>query len=82
MVDPSLYLYAHRTPCCRFFAIQDWAIDNGPSLREKVRTCFQEGQAQWILICGQNSNIEDILAAHYHCVEADKVLQLRLMRHN
>lgn len=29
-ISPTFYIYAGREPDYRFFATQDWAIENGP----------------------------------------------------
>lgn len=49
-ISPTFYIYAGREPDYRFFATQDWAIENGPSLRQKVVDCYRSGLAEWILV--------------------------------
>ena len=39
-ISPTFYIYAGREPDYRFFATQDWAIENGSSLRQKVVDCI------------------------------------------
>ena len=76
-VCPTYYIYADRRPCYRFFATQDWAIENGPSLRQKVVDCYRSGLAEWILVYqyGQ-SNIKGVLDENYELYRYDEKYDL------
>lgn len=63
---PYIYLQEDIRPAYRFFVCQDWAIHNGPSLRDKVRDTFERGDARWVLVAEYDScNIRDILDRRY-----------------
>ena len=80
-VDPTVYCYTDRLPCYRFFTFQDWAIENGPSLRPKLRDCYRRGQAKWLLVRDpQQCAISDIIANRYEVYQADKKLNIYLYR--
>ena len=72
-ISPTFYIYAGREPDYRFFATQDWAIENGPSLRQKVVDCYRSGLAEWILVYqyGQ-SNIKGVLDENYELYRYDE----------
>ena len=80
-VCPTYYIYADRRPCYRFFATQDWAIENGPSLRQKVVDCYRSGRAEWILVYqyGQ-SNINGVLDENYELYRYDEKYDLSLFK--
>ena len=80
-VCPTYYIYADRRPCYRFFATQDWAIENGPSLRQKVVDCYRSGRAEWILVYqyGQ-SNIKGVLDGDYELYRYDEKYDLSLFK--
>lgn len=80
-VDPTYYIYDNRKPCYRFFSMQDWAIENGPSLRPLMRDCYARGNAKWILVKDTpHCNIRDILARRYVVVSRDAAHGLTLYR--
>jgi hypothetical protein len=80
-VDPTYYLYAHRMPCYRFFSMQDWAIENGPSLRGKVRECFKYGHAKWVLVYNYGkSEIAHLLDDRYTVYSMDTKTGLILFK--
>lgn len=64
-----------------FFATQDWAIENGPSLRQKVVDCYRSGLAEWILVYqyGQ-SNIKGALDENYELYRYDEKYDLSLFK--
>ena len=72
-ISPTFYIYAGREPDYRFFATQNWAIENGPSLRQKVVDCYRSGLAEWILVYqyGQ-SNIKGALDENYELYRYDE----------
>lgn len=79
--DGIVYLKSERHPTYRFFSFQDWAISNGKSLRSKVRRCFEEGNAQWILASDYDrSNVRDIIDRRYTLVKEDRENGLKLFR--
>lgn len=68
-------------PACRFFVNQDWFIQNGASIRPKIRQAFAEGHAQWVLIKDyEQSNIADILSRRYTIYTSRPDLGLTLFR--
>lgn len=71
---PSLYLRHDLRPCCPYFVCQDWAVENGPSLRQRVYACYAEHRARWILVCGQTDTcaIGDILRRDYVPIKKDE----------
>jgi len=80
-ISPTFYIYAGREPDYRFFATQDWAIENGPSLRQKVVDCYRSGLAEWILVYqyGQ-SNIKGALDENYELYCYDEKYDLSLFK--
>lgn len=80
-ISPTFYIYAGREPDYRFFATQDWAIENGPSLRQKVVDCYRSGLAEWILVYqyGQ-SNIKGVLDENYELYRYDEKYDLSLFK--
>lgn len=78
---PSVYIYNQKLPACRFFVCQDWAIENGASLREKVRNDYEETMAEWVMVSDINHcAVRDILMRRYRVVKVDKVNDLMLMK--
>lgn len=80
-ISPTFYIYADREPDYRFFTMQDWAIENGPSLRQKVVDCYRSGRAEWILVYqyGQ-SNIRGVLDENYELYRYDEKYDLSLFK--
>lgn len=80
-ISPTFYIYAGREPDYRFFTMQDWAIENGPSLRQKVVDCYRSGRAEWILVYqyGQ-SNIKGVLDENYELYRYDEKYDLSLFK--
>lgn len=80
--QPALYLQAGRRPHCRFFVCQDWAIANGPTLRERVRASFVECRAQWILFAEapEPCAISDLLKRDYEPTKKDEAAGLILYK--
>ena len=70
-ISPTFYIYA----------TQDWAIENGPSLRQKVVDCYRSGLAEWILVYqyGQ-SNIKGVLDENYELYRYDEKYDLSLFK--
>ena len=78
---PSVYIYNQKLPACRFFVCQDWAIENGASLREKVRNDYEETMAEWVMVSDiDHCAVRDILMRRYRVVKVDKVNDLMLMK--
>ena len=82
-ISPTFYIYAGREPDYRFFATQDWAIENGPSLRQKVVDCYRSDLAEWILVYqyGQ-SNIKVCLMRITSFIATMKNMIFRCSREN
>lgn len=60
-------------PYYPYFTCQNWAIENGVSLRNKVRECFENGDAEWVLVYDlEHSQIRDILLRRYELRRVDK----------
>ena len=80
-VDPTYFLYSHRLPCYRFFAVQDWAIINGRSLKPKVIECFSSGKAKWILVRAyKESDIKGLLEKKYKAYRRNAATDLTLFK--
>lgn len=79
-VWPSLYLKHDLRPCYTYFVCQDWAIENGASLRKRVHECFASGRARWILVSelSEQCAICDILLRYYKPVKKDEANHLFL----
>lgn len=78
---PYAYIASGRTPCYPYFVCQDWQIQNGPTLRERVRGKFGSLEAKWILVKDAGkTNVADILMKHYRVVKTDKAEGLQLMK--
>lgn len=80
-ISPTFYIDAGREPDYRFFATQDWAIENGPSLRQKVVDCYRSDLAEWILVYqyGQ-SNIKGVLDGNHELYRYDEKYDLSLFK--
>ncbi len=81
----ELYLYMGVTPAYRFFTVQDWEMEQGPSLRKKMCDTFQNGNAKWILIpSNADAEIMQIIEDRY-IMQCEKAMDsnkpaLRLFR--
>lgn len=83
MAEPYFYLVHDITPCYPYFVCQDWAILNGKSLRDRVRTSFESGKAKWVLVNYKTTNnvaVQDILNRLYVVEREDKKQELILYR--
>lgn len=79
--SPGVYVAIGKLPHCRFFVCQDWAIQNGASLRAKVREAYEHTDAPWIMVEDmEHCAIRDILHRRYRVVKADRAHHLVLMR--
>ncbi len=78
---PYIYATQNIRPYYPFWICQDWAIENGTSLRKKVRDCYAKGDVKWIIIFDyEHSNIKDILLERYFIYKKDKKNKLTLFR--
>lgn len=78
---PYIYATLNIKPYYPYWICQDWAIENGLSLRKKVRECYQKGNAKWILVLDyEHSNIKDILQKRYNIQKEDKSGKLTLFK--
>lgn len=79
---PSLYLKHDLRLCYPYFVCQDWAVENGASLRKRVHECFASGRARWILVSdlSEQCAIRDILLRYYKPVKKDEANHLILYR--
>lgn len=78
---PYIYATQNIRPYYPYWICQDWAIENGISLRKKVRECYAKGNIKWIIIFDyEHSNIKDILLHRYSIYKEDKVNKLTLFR--
>lgn len=81
--QPAVYLQAPRHPYYKYFVCQDWAIENGQSLRAKVHSCFAKGDVQWILLYNGNEEpcaIKDVLRSRYEAYRKDEANHLILYK--
>lgn len=78
---PYIYATQNICPYYPYWICQDWAIENGISLRKKVRECYAKGDVKWIIIFDyEHSNIKDILLKRYLIFREDKKNKLTLFR--
>ncbi len=78
---PYVYATQNIHPYYPYWICQDWAIENGMSLRKKVRDCYAKGDVKWIIIFDyEHSNIKDILLKRYFISKEDKKNKLTLFR--
>ncbi len=78
---PYIYATQNIRPYYPYWICQDWAIENGISLRSKVRDCYAKGDAKWIIVLDyEHSNIKDILLDRYSISKKDKKNKLTLFR--
>lgn len=78
---PYIYATLSIKPYYPYWICQDWAIENGLSLRKKVRECYQNGNAKWILVFDyEHSNIKDILQKRYNIQKENKKGKLTLFK--
>lgn len=78
---PYVYATQNINPYYPYWICQDWAIENGMSLRKKVRDCYAKGDVKWIIIFDyEHSNIKDILLKRYFISKEDKKNKLTLFR--
>ena len=75
-IYPDLYVYENIRPCLPYFALQDWEIQCGQSLKPRIRAAFSSGKAKWILIANGKTNIDDILAKQYTLVKTQSDFRL------
>ena len=70
---PALNSLLGIRPYYPYFTCQNWAIENGASLKDKVRECFEKGDAEWILVYDlEHSQIRDILLRRYELRRIDR----------
>lgn len=78
---PYIYATSNIRPYYPYWICQDWAIENGISLRQKVRECYKKGNVKWIIVFEyEHSNIKDILLERYHILKTDKSSKLTLFK--
>lgn len=78
---PYVYATLNIHPYYPYWICQDWAIENGISLRQKVRKCYLSGNVKWIVIFDyEHSNIKDILLKKYSIYKEDKTYKLTLFK--
>lgn len=57
---PFIYATQNIRPYYPYWICQDWAIENGISLRSKVRDCYAKGDAKWIIVLIMSTAISKI----------------------
>lgn len=78
---PYIFATQNIRPYYPYWICQDWAIDNGMSLRSKVRDCYAKGDVKWIIAYDyEHSHIKDILLDRYSISKEDKKNKLTLFR--
>lgn len=78
---PYVFATQNIRPYYPYWICQDWAIDNGMSLRSKVRDCYAKGDVKWIIAYDyEHSHIKDILLDRYSISKEDKKNKLTLFR--
>ncbi len=66
----GIYLYLDVCPCYRFFAMQDWEVSQGESLKPKMIDTFESCDAKWILMnSASDETILSIVKEHYHLID-------------
>lgn len=76
-----IYFNNDEYPYYRFWMLQDWAIDKGPSLCSKVIECYETGDAKWIIVHNfEHCHIHDILSRRYAIVKYDAANNLTLFK--
>lgn len=76
---PALNSLLGLRPYYPYFTCQNWAIENGVSLRDRVRECFENGDAEWVLVYElRHSKIRDILLRRYELKRVDRQYDLFL----
>jgi hypothetical protein len=73
------YLYEDIHPYYPFFVFQDFQTGMGKSLLPKVRQKFS-GDAEWLLVKGEKTKIDDIIKARYEFVKKNGDLKLYRLR--
>ena len=79
-VGPEFYFYNNIRPIYPYFSMQEIGASTGHSLLPKVRRCFNEGQAKWIVVNGEKSHLEDIFARRYVVVKTDSTHTVLLLK--
>ena len=78
---PYIYATQNIKPYYPYWICQDWAIENGLSLRQKVRECYQNGNVKWIIAWDyKHSNIKNILLKKYDIQKEEKSSKLTLFK--
>ena len=80
----GLYILTDIRPACRFFAVQDWAASNAPTLKKMLIHDFSKCNAQWILVHGDiaTSEIGGIIRRDYSLVSKQPDEGYSLYRRN
>lgn len=79
--DSYVYATLDIHPHYPYWVVQDWAIGMGKSLRDKVRLCYKNGDAKWILVENyERCHIKDILLSRYEICKENKEGNLTLWR--
>ena len=66
-----LYLEQELRPAFRFFTLQQWMMDNSPSLSQTMEAEFRQAEIQWVLSFdadGVNAGVREMLEEGYDLV--------------
>ena len=66
-----LYLEQELRPAFRFFTLQQWMMDNSPSLSQTMEAEFRQAEIQWVLSFdadGVNAGVREMLEDGYDLV--------------
>lgn len=66
-----LYLEQELRPAFRFFTLQQWMMDNSPSLSQTMETEFRKAELRWVLSFdadGVNAGVREMLEEGYDLV--------------
>lgn len=77
-VGPGFYYYNDLMPVYPYFCMQEMGPAMSRSLLPRIRRAFASGKAQWIIVQGDSTHIEDILRQQYVLEATDKDASLRL----
>lgn len=69
-VSPGFYYYNNIRPIYPYFTIQEMGPQMGMTIKSKLRACFQNGRATWIIVYKESSSINDILHRRYRLIKS------------
>lgn len=79
-VGPEFYFYNDIRPIYPYFAMQEIGASKGHTLLPKMRRCFNEGRATWLIVKGRDNHLEDIFSRRYVLVKTDSSQEVRLLK--